>query len=104
MVDNINTNFPRGSLVATLTDSTTVDFWQSDRNEEVIYSFSAVQWPRSRVLSVSFTEGLSLSDTAISITPKTESLSFIDTVETVKDAKFSLTESLLFVEGSCTCR
>ena len=56
-VDGVTeTNHPHGTVVATLTDSTTVDFWQSDSGEQLGYTFSAVQWPRSKVLSVSFTE------------------------------------------------
>ncbi len=41
--DGAGTEHPRGTIVATLTDSITVDFYQSDSGEEQGYSFSVVQ-------------------------------------------------------------
>ena len=92
--DDINLENPVGNVVAMLTDSTTVDFWQSERKEEVKYSFSVVQWPRSSSLSISFTETLSFSTKAVALQEKEETLSLSDTVEAIKDAQVSLEEYL----------
>ena len=92
--DDFTINNPRGTLVATLTDSNTVDFWQSDASQEVIYSFSVVQWPRSSALSVAFVESLSLSDNLEVPQEESDSLSFVDSVVAIKAARSDLSESL----------
>lgn len=43
--DGTGVAFPRSYLGAMLTNSTTVDFWQSDAGQEQEYSFQVVQWP-----------------------------------------------------------
>ena len=102
--DGEGTAWPRGSVVAELTDSTTVDFWQSDSGQEINYSFSIVQWPRSRTISVDFVENLSLSDNISKQFTNAESLSLVATVDTVLDARVTLTESLSFSDAPITVR
>ena len=91
--DGAGETYPRGTIVAEIDATTEVNFWQSDSGQEQGYSFSVVQWPRSQLFSFSFEENLSLSDDFISQSPRTESLSFVDTVTTTKDVVVTLTES-----------
>ena len=99
--DGTSTNFPSGTIVADLTDSTTVDFWQSESGEEQSYSFSVVQWPRSLQINLSFNESLSLSDD-VSIDLRlslTEDLLLDDgVVDTMNAASVSLIENLILVD------
>lgn len=43
------TAFPRGSISALLTDTSTVNFWQSDSGQQQDYAFELVEFPRSAV-------------------------------------------------------
>jgi len=95
--DGTSTNYPSGTIVADLTSSTLIDFWQSESSEEQSYSFSAVQWPRSLVISIATSESLSLSDD-MSIDLRlslTEDLSLDDgIVDVMNAASVSLIENL----------
>jgi len=44
--DDTGSNFPNGYLVARLTDSTTVDFWRAETNQEDSYTFQVSEFPR----------------------------------------------------------
>ena len=80
--DGTGTSHPRGTIVASITNPMRVDFWQSDSGEDQGYAYSIVsEWPRSRVLSVTFGESLSLED------------------NTNLNLKLSLTESLSLDDG-----
>ena len=72
--------------------------YQSDSGEELGYSLSVVQWPRSRVLSVSFIENLPFSDN-ISLNIEislTESLDFTSDIDSVTEVSVNLIESISF--------
>ena len=95
--DGSGTTHPHGTIVADLTSSTTVNFWQSQDDEEQGYSFSVVQWPRSKTITIEFDEDLLLlDDAAVNLRLSfTESLSLDDgIVESHKMALISLIETL----------
>ncbi|MEX1148782.1 MAG: LamG domain-containing protein, partial [Nitrosopumilus sp.] len=92
--DGVGTAYPRGSIVATINTDSSANFWQSDSGQAQGYSFSIVQWPRSKSIPIAFTETLTLS-TNFSVEHKySEQLSLSDTVTAKKDATITLTESL----------